>query len=156
MVCFTRSFTVCQDLQVITEAHLNPVGADNKSMKVTLVCTSLLGYGHLESCASDPTAPRASLNYPVTDRELYCNIDACRGSGSLGRLAEWCLVFSGVLCTCSRSIVAVAPPASLGTACWAVPVPAVLPYLSPCTALHPISLLQHPQLSAGTSQSVAT
>lgn len=104
-VCFARSCTVCQDLQVITEAHLNPVGADNGSVKVTFVCASLLHYGHLdaESCASDPTAPQVSLAYPVADKELGCRIGACRGSGSLGRLGKWCLVFSGVLCAHSRS-----------------------------------------------------
>lgn len=105
MICFTRSFTVCQDLQIITGAHLNPMGAHNDSVKVTLVCASLLCCGHLdgESCASDPTAPRVSVYHPVADKELCCKIDACRGSGSLGRLGKWCLVFSGVLCTCSRS-----------------------------------------------------
>lgn len=61
---FTGSFTVYQDLQAITEGHLNPMGADNARVKVTLVSASLLCYGHLdgESCASDPTAPRGSLN----------------------------------------------------------------------------------------------
>lgn len=77
MVCFTRIFTVCQDIQVITETHLSPMGADNEGVKFTLVCPSLLCCGHLdgESCASDPTAPRVSVNYPVTDKELVCNID---------------------------------------------------------------------------------
>lgn len=140
-----------------TEAHLNPMGADNKSVKVTLVCASLLCYGHLdgESCASDPTAPQVPHNHPVTDN--------CIAAQMLAETqVHWQGLVSGALSSlgsCAPAVglvLAVAPLASLGTACWAVIVPAVLNYLLPCTGLHPISLLQHPELSVGAIQSIAT
>lgn len=69
-------------------------------------------------------------------------------SGALSSLGS-CAPAAGLNCGCG-------PSASLGTVCWAVITPAVLPYLSPCTGLHLISLLQHPELSVGTIPSVAT
>lgn len=39
----------------------------------------------------------------ATDEELCCKVDACRGSYLLMKLGRCYIVFSGVLCTCSRS-----------------------------------------------------
>lgn len=89
----------------------------------------------------------------VTTKELYCEVDACRGSNLLRKLSKRYIIFSGHLQWVFP--LAVLPLASLGMVCWLVTDTQQCSLIF-CTVL---DCSQHPELSipvVGRLQSVAT
>lgn len=141
-----------------TEAHLNPWGQIIKAWRLPL-CVPHCFVKDTWMGSPVPVIP-LHHRFLITTQWLTKN---CIATQMLAEAqVHWQGLVSGVLSSlgsCAPAVgpvMAVAPLASLGTACWAVIVPAVLPYLLPCIGLHPISPLQHPELSVGAIQSVAT